>query len=334
MKKLAAIILGITMTMACSLTAFAVPGGSADQQTAKFTVYYKSVNNGSKPEETFTFSEFTKVGVTDAGVGANGAVVTMDTMPNIPQIENVTIQGGNGNSEGQAVINLPEFPAVGVYTYSFSQNIGKTAGVEYYKEDNKQDMKLVVTVVENGGKKRVAAVHVENKDTQDDKTNEITNLYKSGSLAVTKNVTGNLGDKSKYFSVDVTFTPKQGETINSIITYSGGSKSPQVQNVNGNKVTIELKDGETVNFSNIPEGTTWTVTEKDYTSEKYESAKYSKQTDTIAAGDADTSVITNHKEMAIDTGIGLDSLPYILIVAGVLLVGFTLFFLKRRNKDI
>lgn len=102
--------------------------------------------------------------------------------------------------------------------------------------------------------------------------------------------------------------------INSTITYKGGQYTDDVT-VADNTATIQVKDGDTVTFSNVPEGVTWAVSEADYTGEGYDAASISAESGTMTAGGADTSEITNNKAATIDTGINMDSLPYIVMIA-------------------
>lgn len=81
---------------------------------------------------------------------------------------------------------------------------------------------------------------------------------------------------------------------------------------------------------------TYEVVEADYTSEangKYDAAKYDF-TDTAKKIDSatDTVTITNNKGTGVDTGVVLDSLPYILLIA-VALVGVVAFTAKKRTID-
>ena len=324
MKKLLAVFLTLALIMGMSLTAIADDPAYEDASTAEIKKVYVASNGGVSPAETFSFTALTCTSVTDAAED-----VTTENAP-VPTIGTVAFAEGDATAagaEGTATITLPEYTSVGVYTYQFNEVIPttKTAGVTY----NETDFSLVVTVIEQNGKVRVAAVHCEGSDGQD-KTDEFENTYESGTLAVSKTVTGNLGDKSKYFDVTVTFAAASGEVINSTITYTGGQYSSDVTVAN-NTATIQVKDGDTVTFSNVPEGVTWTVSEADYTGEGYDAASYSAESGTMTAGGAATSTITNNKEAEIDTGINMDSLPYIVII-GVVAVAALAFFMKRRGS--
>ena len=342
MKKILAMILAMLLVMSMT-AAFA----AEDQETVNIKKTYKAVNGGVSPAETFSFSSFTQVSIAE-----NDAATWPETLPTITDIsysEGDATSDGTGNGTKTATITLPTYTAVGVYTYSFNEvtPTTKTAGVTY----NSDTLYLVVTVVQDGDNKpRVAAVHCEGEispsyEEGSTKTDEFENTYESGTLAVSKTVTGNLGDKSKYFDVTVTFTAADGEAIKSTIKYSGGKYTTE-QTVSGNTVTIQVKDSDTVTFTNVPEGVSYTVVEADYTkkadnTEDYDAAVYANSDNTttttgsgsIDAGDADTVGITNNKDITIDTGVILQYAPYIAILAVVLAGAILLIIRRRRNNE-
>lgn len=336
MKKLIALLLAMTMVLGMGATVMAADGDQQppDAGTVTITKIYKAPNGGVSPLETFTFSTLSCIEVTDVAAGVSIADAPIPTIVPVSYTEGEATTDGSGTGTKTAEITLPAvsaFPSVGVYTYKFNEEAGTTAGVTYKTED----LFLVVTVIQGSdGKLRVAAVHCEgshNKGTKGDgtKKDDFENEYKSGTLAVTKKVTGNLGDQSKYFKVKVTFTAAAGKEIRSTIKYSGGSKGYENVKVQNNTAEIEVKHNDTVTFENVPEGVTWKVEESSYTADGYDAATYSKETDTIAAGDADTCTITNNKEQTIDTGINMDSLPYFVII-GIVAAVAVVFFMKRR----
>ena len=53
----------------------------------------------------------------------------------------------------------------------------------------------------------------------------------------------------------------------------------------------------------------------------------------MAAGGKATCTITNNKDIDVDTGVSLDSLPYILVLAAVAVIAAVLFVRKRREID-
>jgi len=106
-------------------------------------------------------------------------------------------------------------------------------------------------------------------------------------------------------------------------------------------VDITVKHGETVKFTNIPAGVSYTVVENDYTEgdknnslEGYDEAEYafSDAEKKIAADDKDTVGITNNKETTVDTGISLDNAPYMILMALVVIAGAAL-IVKRASAN-
>ena len=324
MKKLICVLLALIFVLSLGTMAFA--DDDTDMGTVTLTKEYVLTNAGTtSPAETFTFSRLTCTSVADA---ADGVTTANAPEPTISSIAYSAGEAGSATARKTATITLPEYTSVGVYTYTFTETDGGTAGVTYRNED----IKLVVTVVEQNGKVRVAAVHTENANGA--KSGSFTNTYSAGSLSVTKNVTGNMGDQQKEFTVKVTFTAPTGDTVREAITYVEGTETKTIAAGAGwtgsKEVDITLKHGETVPVTNIPYGVTYTVVENNYTSDGYDAASYSStDANTTIDSASETVTITNNKGGNVDTGIGLDSLPYIMILV-LAAAGLIVFFSKKR----
>lgn len=340
MKKLLSLALALIMVLTLSVAVAAED--PADMTQVTIDVTYTATNTGTtSPAETFSFS-VVKTSVSDAAAG-----VTTEDMPDIA-VGGVAFAEGEAAQGGTMVkpmtITLPpvdEFPSVGIYTYTIQPQAGTTAGVTYYAEN----IRLIITVIEaEDGQRRIAAIHTESGEPGDtEKSNDIEYTYSAGSLEVKKLVTGNLGDRDKEFNVTVTFTAPADKEVKSVISYTDGTAQTIATSAwkekDGSKqaeVTIALKHDETVTFTNIPYDVTYEVVEADYTSEangKYDAAKYDF-TDTAKKIDSatDTVTITNNKGTGVDTGVVLDSLPYILLIA-VAMVGVVAFTAKKRTTD-
>ena len=348
MKKVLAGLLAATMAMSMSVTAFADTATHQDMSTVTVTKTYNATNEGTiSPAETFTFSELSCTGVTNAGVDpATGLVITKDNAPK-PTIGNVSYASGEAGSAAKSkdiTIKLPEYKAVGIYTYNFKEIAGDTAGVTY----NEGEIELVVTVIEQNGKIRVAAVHTEDLNGDENaaspgnaKTDDFDNVYSAGSLVVKKNVTGILGDKEKEFTVKVTFTAPEGDKVKGDIAYTDGTEDKTIDAEEGGwtgskVVEITLKHDESVTFTNIPYGVTYTVVENDYTAEDaggYDKATYIFDDNNKKIDSASENVeITNNKGGEVDTGIILDSAPYILLLAFAAMGVFALVAKKREEE--
>lgn len=334
MKKILYLALALVLVLSMSTVAFAADVEEktyTNMSTVTLTKEYKLTNTGTtSPAETFKFSKLTCTNVTDAADG-----VTTDNAP-VPTIGSVSYTAGEAGGETTArkniTITLPEYKSVGIYTYTFSETDGGTAGVTYRSES----ITLVVTVIEQNGKVRVAAVHTEGEGK--DKSGEFNNEYSAGSLSVKKTVTGIMGDKEKEFTVKVTFTAPEGDFVREAITYiidGGETKTIAAgEGWTGSKeVEITLKHDETVTFTNIPYGVTYTVVENDYTGDKggYDVASYKYDDNNRKIDTASENVtITNNKGGVVDTGINMDSMPYILMLA-VVFMGLFVFFSKKRK---
>lgn len=331
MKKLISLMLALMLVLSLSTVAFATEDEETtydDMSTVTLTKEYTLTNSGTtSPAETFTFSALTCTGVTDAADG-----VTTANAP-VPTIGSVSYAAGNAGSENKTksiTITLPQYTSVGIYTYIFTETDGGTAGVTY----RSTPITLVVTVIEQNGKVRVAAVHTE--EANGAKSGTFNNAYSAGSLSVTKNVTGIMGDQQKEFTVKVTFTAPAGDTVREAITYVDGSETKTIAAGEGwtrsKEVEITLKHGETVTFTNIPYGVTYDVVENNYTADGYDAASYSFDDSNKKIDSASENVtITNNKGGTPDTGITLDTLPFVLILA-VCAGAVVLFVIKRRNS--
>ena len=338
MKKLLSLALALIMVLTLSVAVAAED--PADMTQVTIDVTYTATNTGTtSPAEDFSFT-IAKTSVSDAAAG-----VTTENMPDVT-VGGVSFTKGEASQGGTMVkpvtITLPpvdDFPSVGIYTYTIQPQEGTTAGVAYYTED----IRLVITVIEAAdGQRRIAAIHTESGQPGDtEKSNDIEYTYSAGSLDVKKVVTGNLGDRDKEFNVTVTFTAPAGKEMKSVISYTDGTaktiETSAWTEKDGSKqaeVTIALKHDETVTFTNIPYDVTYTVTEADYTSEGYdeENIVYSDDANKKIDSATDTVTITNNKGTTVDTGIALDSLPYVLLIA-VAVVGVVAFTAKKLTTD-
>lgn len=330
MKKLLSLALALVLVLSMSTVTFAAESGETiykDMSTVTLTKEYKLTNTGTtSPVEAFGFSKLTCTNVEDAGVG-----MTASNAP-VPTIANVSYSAGEAggeNAKKNITITLPEYDSVGIYTYTFTEIDGGTAGVTYRSDA----ITLVVTVIEQNGKVRVAAVHTEGDGEA--KSGEFNNEYSAGSLSVKKNVTGIMGDRKKEFTVKVTFTAPTGDTVREAITYVDGTETKTIATnawTDGKaEAEITLKHDETVTFTNIPYGVTYTVIENDYTTkDKYDTSYNFDDSNKKIDSASENVTITNNKDGEIDTGISMDSMSYILLLA-VACMGLFVFISKKRK---
>ena len=328
-EKLLAGVLSISLAMGVSvMPAFAASGKTyADMDSVVIKKNYELANEGTfSPAETFSF-DIEADNVTDASDD-----ITPENMP-MPTIGTVSYLRGEAGSTTETKeikIDLPEYDSVGVYTYIIHEAVGNSAGVTYYGNA----ILLRVTVIEQDGKLRIAAVHTEDPEsTGEGKKDDFDNLYSAGELEVHKNVEGIMGNKDKYFEFTVQLTGEEGKTYQDSYAITGGSydanpTSIEIRPGETTKATFYLKDDDTIHIENLPYGVEYKVSETPV-------ADY-MTTETGTEGEVDEAVeqanFTNTKGGTVDAGVVLDSAPYLFTLTGAAGVGLLLTLRRRHQK--
>lgn len=341
MKKFLSILLAVMLLLSVSSVAMADTTYTGVSEVT-ITKNYQLIGAGSSPAETFTLQQTAKT----KRIGETSDV------PDLGNITGARFNAGAASTTGATAsitIALPEYTSVGVYEYTLKEVINNTAGVTYHGED----IYLVVTVINDGdGKLRVAAVHTEGKNSNggfdsidkgtSPKSDSFTNTYTAGSLKVTKTVDGILGDKTKEFTFTVSFSAPSGKnwTPDVTVKVNGGDASSLTLD-NGNTYTTTLSDGDSFEICNLPAGVTYTVSETadtnydtkiNGTASTAADGKHTK-TGTIAVSTSEsvnTVSYVNTRNGDVDTGVSLDSLPYLLMLA-VAGAGLVLMIARKRR---
>ena len=328
-EKLLAGVLSISLAMGVSvMPAFAASGETyADMDSVVIKKNYELANTGTiSPEEAFTFT-IDPGTVTDASDD-----ITPENMP-MPTIGTVSYlrgEAGSTTKTKEIKIDLPKYDSVGVYTYIIHEAAGNSAGVTYYGDA----ILLRVTVIEQDGKLRIAAVHTEDPEsTGEGKKDDFDNLYSAGELEVHKDVEGIMGNKEKYFKFTVQLTGEEGKTYQDSYAITGGSydanpASIEIKPGETTEATFYLKDDDTIHIKNLPYGVEYKVSETpvaDYVT-----------TETGTEGEVDEAVeqanFTNTKGGTVDAGVVLDSAPYLFTLTGAAGVGLLLTLRRRHQK--
>lgn len=168
----------------------------------------------------------------------------------------------------------------------------------------------------------------------------------SADLTISKTVTGLLGDQHRAFTfqiVDkggnaVALTESNIEKFVDNLTVEDKAKVGLVGNGTDGKFT--LVSGASITLKNLPSGeykviedtvvgydTSWKLGESGELHEKSVEATVAVQ------GTAQTIAFTNHATLIPDTGVLLDTLPYIVILAVVVGGGILLMLRKRHKED-
>ena len=151
-------------------------------------------------------------------------------------------------------------------------------------------------------------------------------------VTVRKEVTGNFGDKSKYFK----------------ITYgSGENDSIRIKNGEALELPMDVLVNSVLNLTEECEGyaasaickvgndtiATASVVYAEAATKKNPTLTFNFSDEgKQLTGDA-VIIITNHKDTTPDTGVLLDSLPYILIIACVAAIGAFIVIRRRKNRE-
>ena len=369
MKKLIAMLLAIVMVLSFATVAFAegnTVDTSVDTSNWKSTAEEAAITltkvytvTGSEDETLYPAEKLSfEVTVPDGVTNPDDTKITVDDL---------TVAG---NSNQTININLPVYDTVGVYQYTISEKEGTTQGVEYTSAkinvtvlvtydyaNSKLDTEIVLSTPNNAEKDDEGKV----KEGEDGKVDTFTNKYNVGTLTVQKTVSGNLADSSVYFKMTVTLSST--ETAASAITVSGGSLTQDNDKKNPTTIAVDdweyekgttkgtatvdiyLKAGDTLTFSNIPDGVSYKVEEdavhllgsnetfdpNSETSKQY-TATYVNQNGDIKTNETDAAVVNNEKSTSVETGITLDSVPYIVMLA-VAACGMVVFMTKKRHED-
>ena len=328
-EKLLAGVLSISLAMGVSvMPAFAASGETyADMDSVVIKKNYELANEGTfSPAETFSF-DIEADNVTDA---SDDITPENMPMPTIGTVRYLRGEAGSTTKTKEIKIDLPEYDSVGVYTYIIHEVAGNSAGVTYYGDA----ILLRVTVIEQDGKLRIAAVHTEDPEsTGEGKKDDFDNLYSAGKLEVHKDVEGIMGNKDKYFKFTVQLTGEEGKTYQDSYAITGGSydanpASIEIRPGETTEATFYLKDGDTIHIENLPYGVEYKVSETpvaDYVTTK-----------TGTEGEVDEAVeqanFTNTKGGTVDAGVVLDSAPYLFTLTGAAGVGLLLTLRRRHQK--
>lgn len=157
----------------------------------------------------------------------------------------------------------------------------------------------------------------------------------SANLTISKTVTGMLGDTNKAFNF--TITKADGTPVN--ITESNIEITDNTKAVWQGDGKFTLKDGASITFKNLPSGE-YKIAEDDYSGEKYETSYVVDSGEPHSGKDAAVTMsgtnmklaFTNHCKPIPDTGVLLDTLPYLVILA-VVAGGVALLMLRKHRKE-
>lgn len=372
MKKVLSLVLALVLLLSVSAAAFADEEKPTTPQPVTSVDIYKHYDKTAPaPAETFTFTvEADSVTGNDLQKGnmpslANAADGSTGNYT-------VAFAADTANAittDGYFTINFEnKFNRVGTYTYKITETAGRTAGVTY---DN-TSVYLVITVLAGDNAntyKYYVALHKGSADGE--KVGGIpdaggiynpafTNTFTATTptppsdepggdqpgnnvtaLSLQKLVTGNYGDTDQYFDFKVVFTIPADKTFNGTISVNN-TTSYKDENGNGNPTGItkgtdgkytanfKLKANETLQFGSVPVGMNYKFEETN--SYDHDSTPSDNCSGTVTENQNIKATITNERNKEIPTGISLDSLPYVIILATVAAAAVLIVLKKKASR--
>ena len=254
-------------------------------------------------------------------------------------------------------LDSSKFTAMGTYRYEVKQTKGKYEGIKYDEDVRYLD----VTVAADGDTFYIASAElISYKKGTLDKSGAFVNTYgvnkpdpdnptnpvpdgTVNDLVISKNVTGNYGERNKKFDFEITINGAPGEEYK----LEGEPAHQTTKITSGVKTTIQLSHGQKVKIYGLTKGDAYTITEQaatDYKTtyrtlvndvEKTNGTVESKEVTggTIVDGTSlqtQEVAFTNNREGSA-TGFVLSYGPYALMVVLAGAVAFVL-FRKRRAE--
>lgn len=331
MKKILYLALALVLVLSMSTVAFATESESTWDGTYTATA------------ET-TFNEIVKTYTSENNVVVN------ETLSFTSTAKNSNPDGGQANltvanlevsslTPGTLAVTIPSLSKAGTYEWTIKENTGKTAGVTY----STAEVHVIVLVEYDNTNHALKIANTTSyiKLENGEKAKTFDNTFKSGSFTVAKDVEGNMANENDVFEITVTLTSTK--PIGTNVTLAGTNVTPDQWTNNEGSYTYtstmnysEFDGAKT--FSNIPEGVTVSVVENTaddkmhgYTFDNTNNSKENNFSMTVADADDNKAVVVkNTKGATITTGINMDSMPYILMLA-VVFMGLFVFFSKKRK---
>lgn len=334
MKKFLAMLMAIMMLLTVT-AAFAEDATAQGKFTKKFV--------GALPvDETLSFTAtFVKELVSGSTEAPDTALITIADLP--------------VDTDADGVLDVPftvtQPTAYGSYVYKITENKGNNENitydegaifvmVNYLVKDGVATLETTLCSDPNGA---APAAEDTNNDTKND---QFVNTYTTDSFTVSKSIKGNAANKADKFVVEVSFTAAANlENLN--MTYISNAEGATetavgIVKLEANKATtkqITIGDNEIITFSNVPKGVTVKINElKQSDKENLNSytPSYTNQEITIDGAEGVQAMsITNTKDIQIPTGVYVDYIPYVVLLA-VAVLGLVAFVVKRRmaaNND-
>lgn len=297
-----------------------------DAETFKFNLTFNSYEGQGVPEGTQA-SDSVKAGKQNVELtstwktNANGGVTASETMDYATLLEGL------------------DFDKPGTYFFTLSEVDGTNANINY-------DTETTYTVVVNvrwavgddnvpTGETEIDSVGVRAEGSSEKVAGDggatFNNTPETNSdVTLTKKVAGTAADTAKDFEFTIQLSGVTGEYTISLP--DGSSVTTQ-----GGRATVKLHHGQSATIENLPKDATYTITETDTTdyTETNTVNDESSENGLIATGTVDetddTVVFTNEKGFMPQTGITMNTLPFVGVGVVAAAGAVTLVISRKRR---
>lgn len=350
-KKIGALVLAGTMLLSMRTGVFAaenidIPNVNG-QDGVKITKDFVMADGLAIPQATFKFQVRSK---TPDALSATIQDISYDA-------NDIKIKQTDGSyviSKDQKLSFEGNWQHAGEYVYKVTETQDPANKVENVTYDS-SEYTLRVYVVNKNDNLEVEKITAEKAGT---KTAKIlfTNTYakNDATLTIEKKTTGKYANKTKEFNFEITFTKSP---MSDKRTFTGNIESEPVECIAGTPKSFTLADGEQLVFSNLPVGTTYVVKELDaldgYTPSVTVVENRTTTINRIAAQEGDAldtlkeggkknlvgeyenkvTFTNTHQGGVVPTGILMNNLPFILLVAVAIVAFVSLAVIKRRRTS-
>ena len=365
----------LAATLLLLVSLLAMPVSAVKGGTTTFNKYLILNENAHVPDADFTFKiapgtpvpadSASGMPAIYAGIGAPTVSVAAfspdDTATTKVENNEVTLETGEAYAKKQVTVDFSsvDFTAPGIYRYTITENDPTSqSGVEI--EGNSTRTLDVYVEYTDDSATNLAVTHYVLQDGTDNpnkatKSKGFTNTYTTYDLTLEKNVTGNQGDREKYFEFTVVISNAVEGTKYSVDVTTDADANPTVDGdektnsdtliVGENRTvtaTYYLKHGQSIKIQGLTEDTEYTISETSYSADGYtttykidngtEVASNATPSENNAMGTAKHTVtFINSKSGTVPTGILLETAPY-LILGAVVVAGLVVLFATRRRR--
>lgn len=356
-SRIFAVMVSVMLLATCfmSTTAFAETPAETPDKTVQITKYLVMDKDANVPNVDFEFNidvgESTTVGngqVVYGGVAGatitDKASFTTDSATYETKQKDDTVTLTDEQKYAKDVVDVDftkvVFTAPGLYHYVVTEKDKTYTGIT---EDTKTyDLYVLVAVDEAKGSDDGLYIAGATFSYMDGATKlaGMTNTYTTHNITLSKTVTGNQGDRNKYFEFTVTINNAIPGTVYDVEGTFDANIDADADIENPSELVAEsgtltqtfyLKHDQNIVINGVAANSTYLITEANYANDGYTTTNSGNTNGTIA--DADVSVtFTNNKQGNVPTGILLETAPY-MILGAVVLAGIVVLFVTRRRRS-